>query len=152
MPLYIPSPIRILGGSAVAVSGAADTNENTLATITVPAGVMGLNGIIRLQATITCTNSGNNKTHRVKFGGTQLTSSSVTTTTYYMIDLTIQNRNSASSQFARFNRFDGGSQSQGQPTATIDTSAATTLIITGQKASAGETITLESYLAELIIP
>jgi hypothetical protein len=37
-------------------------------------------------------------------------------------------------------------------TSSVDTAAAVSLLITGQKASAGETITLESFIAELILP
>ena len=148
--------IRILGASAVAVSGPADTNENILATITVPAGAMGLNGILRVTTLWTVTNSGNLKTLRARLGG-------IGGTDYMTIGLTaalshhhvvmIRNRGAANSQIGftpssiPFNTSTGANI-----TSAIDTSAAQTFVITGQKASAGETITLESYLVELILP
>lgn len=157
MPLYIQPPVRVLAASASAVSGAADTNENTLATITVPAGAMGLNGIIRVFTLWTYTNSVNNKTLRVRFGGvsgTTYLSVGPTTTAAFSTLTIIGNRNSASSQVgvadAAANVF--SATTDAVTTSSVDTSAATTIVITGQKASAGEVITLEQYVAELIIP
>jgi hypothetical protein len=69
MARRVDQQIIILGASAVAVSGAADTNENILATITIPAGAMGLNGILRVYADYTVTNNANAKTLRVRLSG-----------------------------------------------------------------------------------
>lgn len=157
MPLYTQPPVRVLAASNAAVSAAADTNENTLATITVPAGAMGLNGIIRVFTLWTYTNSVNNKTLKVRFGGIGGTTylSVVPTTTAAFSTLTvIGNRGSASSQVgvadAAANVF--SATTDAVTTSSVDTSASTTIVITGQKALAGETITLEQYVAELIIP
>lgn len=156
MPLYTAPQVRVLSASSSAVSGGADTNENILATITIPAGAMGLNGIIRVYSLWTYTNSANNKTLRVRLGGIGGTTylSVVPTTTAAFSTLTvIGNRNSASSQVgvadAAANVF--SATTDAVTTSSVDTSAATTIVITGQKASAGETLTLEQYLAELVI-
>lgn len=148
---------RILGASAVAVSGPADTSENILATITVPAGAMGLNGILRVRALWSHTNSANNKTLRIRLGGvggTQFLAIVPTTTASAITDTTIQNRGAANSQVGSVAALVAsfGTTSGALATGAIDTSVATTLVLTGQKASAGETITLESYLVELILP
>lgn len=151
---------RILGASAVAVSGGADTNENILATITIPAGAMGLNGILRVWHSWTVTNSANNKILRVRLGGiggTQMASATLTTSATAVCLTHIANRGAANSQISPPNAsstFLGlvAASSSALQTASIDTSAATTLVLTGAKASAGETLTLESYLVELILP
>lgn len=152
---YVP---RILAASAVAVSCPADTTEDILATITVPAGAMGLNGILRVTANWSFTNSVNNKSMRVRFGGIGGTQyySVTTTTTQNIGSLTIiQNRGAANSQVG----WQGGTNTQtfsgfaaAPTTSAVDTAAATTIVLTGQKATAGETLTLESYLVELILP
>lgn len=151
---------RRLGGSAVAASGPADTNENILATINIPAGAMGLNGILRVTHEWSYTNGANNKTPRVRFGGiggTAYASGTFTTTAAATGQFNICNRNAANSQFGRpaatsvFSGWPGGTGNT-VVTSAIDTAVATTLVFTGQKASAGDTLTLESYLVELILP
>lgn len=155
MPLYRASKYRVLGASAVAVSGPADTNENILATITIPAGAMGLNGILRVYSNWSFTNSANNKIMRVRLGGiggTAYFQTTQTTQAWYADFRIISNRGVANSQVGPQNSAQFGSGSGSPATSAIDTSAATTLVITGQKASAGDTLTLESYLVELILP
>lgn len=150
-------PSIILGSSASAVSGAADTNENTLATITVPAGAMGLNGILRITTFWTLTNNANSKTLKVYFGGgggtTYLSVDRASAASFATI-CTIMNRASASSQVgnsdAAANVFTATTDAL--TTSSINTAAATTIVITGQKATAGDAITLEAYLVELIRP
>lgn len=147
----------ILAQSFVAASGAADANENALATITVPAGAMGANGSLRIWTLWAFTNSANNKTARIRFSGaagTQYLALTVTTTATYSDVRMISNRGATNSQV--------GSASSGSsmfalsagtyPTSAVDTTAATTIVITGQKASAGETITLEGYSVQLLKP
>ena len=158
MPLYTSPQLRILGASAVAVSGSADTNENTLATINVPAGAMGLNGILRISTLWTMTNSANNKTCRIRFSGaagTQFYAQTFTTVATLAATYSIANRNSASSQLGNVQSPSPvgglGSMTGAFQTGAIDTSAATSVVITGTKASAGEVLTLESYLVELIV-
>lgn len=156
MPLYRASKYRVLGASAVAVSGAADTNENILATINIPAGAMGLNGILRFETIWSHTNGANNKTGRVRLGGiggTVFYNFTNTTTGGNRDNRQIANRGAANSQVCwGSGNSPWGNASSPTTTGTIDTSAATTLVITGQKASAGDTLTLESYLVELILP
>lgn len=156
MPLINPRPALVLGASAAAVSCPADTSEDLLATVTIPAGIMGLNGILRIYHLWSFTSSANNKTPRVRLGGIGGTvyGSDVFTTSATWQDMRwIANRGAANSQI-------GGKSSAGiltfstssNITSSVDTSAATTLVFTGQKASAGETLTLEQYLVELLLP
>ena len=146
----------ILGQSAVAVSGSEDTNENTLATITVTANSIGPNGHVRIRTTWTITNSANTKTLRVRFSGGS--------GTVYMAvalgaqathnDLTeIHNRNSASSQVSGkpSSQVAIGQASTGALiTSSVDTTVDTTIVITGQKALGTETLTLSRYCVETL--
>lgn len=148
------APSVITYGSAVAVSAPADTTEDTLATITIPANAMGANGRLRVSTFWSHTNSANNKTLRVRYSGASGTIFSTftnTTTAAMRAQCEIVNRNATNSQVGGFNGTGGfGSGAASLLTSSVDTTAATTVVITGQKASSGETLTLESYLVELI--
>jgi hypothetical protein len=146
-----PDMVSVLARSGVAVSAGADTNENTLATITVPAGAMGDSGSVRVTCVFSYTNSGNSKTLRVKFGGVTYASQGATTTAIQSFIVGISNRTNAT-QVGWFpinpNQLSG--QSGSPITSSVDTTAAVTILITGQKATAGETLTLERYSVELL--
>lgn len=149
---------RLLGVSGASATAAADTAENVLATVTIPAGVMGVNGALRVKTLWSFTNSANNKNLRARLGGisgTALLDATQTTTATYQDRREIHNRNSQSSQVAwaaSATAGGGGASATAVLTASVDTSVATTLVITGQKASAGETLTLEAYAVELLRP
>lgn len=156
MPLYTQPPVRVIAASATAVSGSADTNENTLATVTIPAGIMGLNGIIRVTSHWTFTGSVNSKTWRVKFGSMSVQDNGTTTAGVTSIRCMSEVRNVGATNSQKGNSytltFAGSVPATAPTTAAIDTTAAVTLLLTGQKGLAGETLTLDSYLVELIIP
>jgi hypothetical protein len=144
----------VLAQSGVAVSGAADTNENALATITIPANSLGINGSIRVWHLWTVTNSANNKTMRVRFSGASGTiyNQIVLTTSAINHQLTvITNRGATNSQVGSASLSSSfGASASANVTSAVDTTADTTIVITGQKASAGETITLERYMVEIV--
>jgi hypothetical protein len=149
-------PITVLAASGTAVSGAADTSENILATVSLPAGIMGANGVLRIWTLWNYTSSSNNKTLRIRLGGiggTQVYALLRTTSTHTSDLRFVANANAQNAQvfFDRGSEPTAGAGSSGTNiTAVIDTSAATTLVITGQKASAGETLTLSAYTVELL--
>jgi len=141
---------QIIAQSAVGVTAPADTNENTLATITIPGGVMGSNGRIYVEAYFTVTASTNSKTWRVRLGGTTLHSGSTASATGVSVGImaAIANRNSESSQVGT--GFTGnGVSATAHPTGTVDTTADQTLTITGQKTTGAETMTLTQYTVRL---
>lgn len=147
--------ISILG-SGVGGSVSSGTAETQLASISVPAGAMGANGILRVTCRWTFTNSGNNKTMRVRLGGSggvAYLAQVVTTTLINQTQTIIWNVNSASVQEGYpatvANPFTGASAGA-FVTGALDTSVATTVYISGQPASGGETITLRGYLVELL--
>lgn len=141
----------ILAKSGAAVSVPADTTEDTLATINIAANAMGANGRLRITTYWTETNNGNVKTTRIKFGGTNHCSLASVSIAQRGMLATITNRNATNSQWG-IGTFTGtgGLADQAYVTSAVDTTSGVTLLITGQKASAGDTLTLESYLVELI--
>lgn len=162
--LVIPRTHRIIAQSAVAASHTGDTNETALATIAIPANAMGLNGRLSGQLSWALTSTANGKTLRVRFGasgaglsGTQIMAvTNVTSLASVTFLFSFANRGSASSQVGSVpvssNTGLGGSGALGMPTAAIDTTAASEIVISGALANSGETITLESYYVELMIP
>jgi hypothetical protein len=134
------------GTTALAVTGTL--TETTLATCTVPAGAMGLTGSVRIETTWSYTNSANSKTLRVKFGGTSYLAVALTTSATGADVRIIRNRNSASSQIGNIGTGTPAytlNSSAALPTSSVDTTAAVTILLTGQLANTGETITLEGY-------
>jgi hypothetical protein len=146
----------VLAASAVAASAGAVTTEETLATITVPANAMGLHGTLRVTTVWTHTNGANNKTLRVRFSGaagTQYCNVVATTTATTVHQATISNRGAANSQVGGHTGVSAFSGSSGAvTTSAVDTTADTTIVISGQKASSGDTLTLERYMVELLLP
>ena len=144
---WVTDGIQVLARSAVAVSHTGDVNETTLATVTVPAGILGISGSLRVTPLYTTTNSANNKTLRVDFGGTDYWSFVVTTSVSEVAQITIRNRAATNSQI-------GGqlltSSGFSFSTNAFVTSAVVSLTLTGQLANAGETVTLEGYTVEIL--
>lgn len=144
----------ILAKSGAAATVSATASEEALATVSIPAGAMAANGMLRVTTLWSCTNSANNKTPRVRLGGlsgTDYANLSFNSMTGFRIVTEIINANSAGGQIGHSNiRSDGGESQQLGLSSAVDTTAAVDLVISGQKASAGETLALTSYLVELI--
>lgn len=146
--------------SGVAVPLTGTVAETILATVSLPANAVGVNGVLRITDYATYTNSANNKTLSWRLGGiggTLFKTNIFTTTAGVRDQRQIHNRGAANSQIA-FPQ-GGGSGSGGwastalaATTGVIDTTSAQTLVCTGTLASAAETIQLESYLVELLRP
>jgi hypothetical protein len=146
--------VRVVQQSGVAVSGAADTNENILATIPIPAGLMGVNGSLRVTTIWSVTNNANAKTARVRLGG-------IGGTAFWTVALAsvlsgkglcvVMNRGAQNSQVAADPNVIGlATSAVAVTTGAIDTSVAQDLVITGQKATGGDTMTLEAYCVEVV--
>lgn len=145
------SIIQVLGKSAVAVSVPADTAEDVLATITIPAGAMGPNGFVRITSLWSCSNNANGKTIRVRFGGASYLAAAAASIASYYSQLVISNRGVPNSQVGpTSNGYPGGPFPVAAITSSVDTSAATVITLTAQKTTAGDTLTLESYVVELM--
>lgn len=146
---------HVLAQSAVAVPVTGTTAETVMATIPIPAGAMGPNGAIRVTTVYSVgANNANNKFADVRFGGTGGTlywAANLANSLSQRNQLVIQNRNSQSSQVGgvAFGAL-GTPQATGVTTSAVDTSAAVDLVISGANANAGDTITLESYIVEVL--
>lgn len=150
----VASPIgvvRVLGRSGTAVSAPADTSEDILGTVTIPANWMGKNGMLKILSLWSCTNNANVKTARIRLGG-------IGGTAYETVALAnnaaaqsyevIWNANSTNSQVGS-GAVGFGATATANITSAIDTTVDQTIVFTGQKATAGDTLTLAGYVVEL---
>lgn len=141
-----------LAQSAVAAPVTGTTSETVLATIPIPANSLGVNGTLRITTLWTITSSANNKTLRVKLGGTPFLDIAMTTTASAHFQTHIRNRGAANSQigFILGSGFPFSTSGGSPSTGAVNTATAQNLEITGQLANGTETITLEAYTVELI--
>lgn len=141
----------VLAASSTAVTAPADTAENTLATINLGAGAIGLGGTVSLKIALTCNNNANAKTIRVRFSGASGTvylSQDIASSTGLLTKVLISNRGATNSQVGYVDA-PAGTPSPTLVTSSVDTTAATSIVITAQKGTAGDTVTLEHYDAIL---
>jgi hypothetical protein len=147
---------QVLAHSAVAVSHTGDTSETALATVVVPGGTMGPNGILRVTSLWSFTNDADDKTLRLRFGaglsGTQFLNIALPSLASFRDQRQIANRNAADSQVGMSSLVLGGwGQSANAPvTAAIDTTQSRDLVLSGQLESGADTVTLEAYLVEVL--
>jgi len=148
----------VLKQSAVPASVTGTVSETTLATIAIPAGADGPNGLTRVTTKWTIPSNANTKTPRIRLGGvsgTVVATVSHTTNTTAFLQVDIENRGATNSQFSqpRGNRGTDTVMTVFAPVASaVDMSVAQSVVISGQLGSAGDTMTLESYTVELLNP
>lgn len=134
------------GGSTRAAP--ANTSENILQTVTLPGGTMGANGRLFIVTHWNQTNNANVKTARVRLGGiggTAFADVPITSSTNSHLLTEIWNQNSASSQrggVPAANSAPFGTYGSASVTAAVNTASSVDLVITGQKATAGDTLEL----------
>jgi len=135
--------------TSVALTGT--TSETTLLTVNIPAGLIGISGKVNIYPLFSATNNANNKTVRIKLGGSTgyfLQSSGYAQLSNLVI---FRNFNSESVQKVASGISAGLGLSNGNFTAlTIDTSVATTITVTGQLANSADTMTLEGFFMEIV--
>lgn len=141
--------------SGVAVASANSTAEQALATITIPANFMGVNGALYVTALWTLTNNANAKALRVRLGGLagtefqNLAGASLVTVSAAM---RIQNRGSLSSQVGAsvgMNAF-GATSTAAVVTGSLNTGVNQDLVLSVQKATGTDTATLEAYTVQVL--
>ena len=165
LPPFDPANAALTGGNAffvpsggvsfAPVSCPADTSEDTLAAITIPP--ISAKGGIRITTHWTATNGANNKTPRIRFSGASGTvyfTATITTQTTWQIVTEIFNQNATNSQRGgtRGETGSGTNLFLADVTSAVDTTASTSVVITGQKATGTDTLTLDGYLVEVINP
>lgn len=146
---------KTLAQSGLSLANPTDTNENILATITVPAHSLGKNGLLEIDTQWVVSNDADVKTARVRWGGIggtvvgQLTLTSNTggrCTTY------IQAENLTNAQRSYMI---GGLDTTvirvwGAAALTVDTTADVTIVITAQRGSGSGAFSLRSYSVKLL--
>lgn len=154
----------LVNGSVVLARGhtdltvtAASVTEEDLASIPIPAGLMGANGMLEVTHFWEATNNANVKTMRVKLGGTAFFANATalgSSSIFLPAPTRIWNRNNQAAQmaFAAANGNTTIATGTTKTTGTVDTSAATTLAISGQKATGSDTLTLLGYSVRLVRP
>lgn len=144
------NPIKVFSLSAP-VSLTVTTLAVNLATITIPAGLLGANGKLKIYPLWATTNNANVKTLRATLGGstcTTMISQSVPNNSGLVI---IRNTNNEAAQKCSSGLVAGiGSSSGSIASPTVDTSAATNITISGQLAVGTDTLTLEDLFVEVV--
>lgn len=128
------------------------TAETVLATVTIPAGLMGVNGSLWVYHNFTIASpAASAKYFRATLGGTVF--GVYTTSSAAVVNISgaipISNRNSQSAQYAGGGMFFSAGATS--PVAgTVDTSVAQTFTLTAQPGAVGETTTLRVFSLELV--
>jgi hypothetical protein len=140
----------ILDHSAVSISCPNDLLEHALKTITIPAHAIGANGFLVLKTMWSWTNSANIKTAKIKLGGmsgAEFMNIAVTTSSTFQTQTHIYNAGAENAQKGWLKNSPICFTTAGSAMASgaIDTAVSQDLVITGQKASASESLTLEQY-------
>lgn len=142
---------QLIAADAVAVAVTGTLAETTLATVTLPAGIMGTKGILRVDLVWSFTNNANNKIMRVKLGTAQMMSRLATASVMERDIITIQNRGVANSQVGGHANHAGmvGMVAAAPFTSNVNTAVAQTIYFDATLAVTTDTITLERYYVEV---
>jgi hypothetical protein len=137
----------------------ADTAENILASFYLPANVLGKNGSMRVTTEWSCTNNANAKTTRVRFtdvSGVVIQQANLASGVAGNVTSKLTNRNATNSQLLSWTGVvstglgSAAGVSSFQQTATADTTADQLFVVTAQKATAGDSMVLESVSVEVL--
>lgn len=144
LPL-ISHPIEILSSSAVAVNCALTNVDEILDSFNIPARTLGVNSILQIEPVWTFGSSANNKILKVKIGVATIYSATRTTSVKEAPLIVLANRNSLISQIQPYDGSYATAGAGAPMTYAIDFSSTRTVEITGQRANAGDSLTLEYY-------
>jgi hypothetical protein len=146
---------QVIASSGVAVSHTGDTNETTLVTVSVPGGLTGANGAVRITTSWTCTNNANIKYARAYLngaGGSAYINVNLANTLTAHLGQMITNRNSESSQVGSTPAATGESfttSTAALPVSAINMAANRDIVFTAELGNASDTLTLEGYMVEV---
>lgn len=145
---WTPDGLQLLGRGNVQQNLTGTLAETTLATVSVPAGLMLTNGGLLIASTWTNTNSANNKFPRMKLDGQAALTPTLTATATFADIRRIRNRNAAGVQIVSTSNATPNSVGATVAAATVlgvDTTLAKDITFTGQLALVGESLALETY-------
>jgi len=139
--------LLVQNNTASTVTGTAV--ETTLATITIPAGLMSSNGIIEVSSLWSCTNAATSRNIRGRFGAGAVSflSSTITTSNTIQSRFYLRNQNSLSSQSVQPVGFVAsyGTSTSSYSTFGQDTSIDFNITLSGTLTDTSQFITLEAY-------
>ena len=135
--------------AAVVLTGT--TLATTLATITIPAGLIGANGKVKFYPLWSNTNNANTKTLRVVLNGaTTAYTATLQNNVHNSGLLILRNFNSETAQRMSSGMVAGlGSTTGSIAATTIDTTTPVTVTVTGQLSNSADTMTLEGLFLEI---
>ena len=147
------TPTGITAGAYV-----GGTAEVILASLIIPGGSMGANGMIRAQSSWGCSNSANNKTARTRFDGVLFGQQVQTTVASFGMMNGIKNRGNPAIQFQAGSGSGSSSTALGSnpsssainAQSTINTAVDTTLTFRGQLAVATDFLVLDTCTIEIL--
>jgi hypothetical protein len=142
------SPLILEQNHATGTPLTGTLTETVLASILIPGGIIGKTGSVRMRAVASMTNNANNKTVNFKIGAVLLAGAAAASNTTTIVSNIMANRGSLASQ-VNTNPLTSGATATFTAT-TIDTSVDQILTITGTLANTGDTMTLESYVVEVL--
>lgn len=148
-PLVPSGTLTAAVGSGSGYTGV--TTEVQMAGAVIPGGLLGANGAVIAEANWAHNNSAGAKVAKVAFGGSTVFSASSTTTLGIDIRKRVQNR-AANSQIIRVAVDTGAAQAVAPSLLSIDTTADVTVGLMGSIATATDTLVLENYLIEVLLP
>lgn len=134
---------------------AGDATEANVVAVTIPGGVLGPNGVLRVTALWTYSNSASTKAMRIRFGGlagSVYQSTTATTAAAVRQTTSVWNTNTQSAQAGlAASVVENTATATANVTSAVDTSADTTVNFTAAwgAAASGENITLRGYLIEV---
>ena len=135
--------------ASVALTGT--TSETTLLTVNIPAGLIGISGKVKMYPLYSMTNNANGKVLRVKLGGSTAFSAFVSNSSQSSALVIIRNVGSEAVQKSSTGVVSGlGNISTPLTSLTINTSAATTITVTGQLINSADTMMLEDFFMEIV--
>jgi hypothetical protein len=141
----VSRPVEVLSNSAVAATCSFTASDEVLASFTITARTLGVNSILQIEPLWTFTSSANNKILKVKIGSSTVYSATRTTFVKEGPLVVLANRNSLASQIQPYDNNYMTAGSGAPATYAIDFSVNVTVQITGQRANAGDALTLEYY-------
>ncbi|WP_334004325.1 hypothetical protein [Burkholderia cepacia] len=145
--------VSVVAQSAVAQTVTGTTNQTVLASVTIPAGSVSPNGVVRITPLFTFTNNANVKNLSITFGGATVLNTNQTNAAALQSLHLVRNRGVLNSQVMMSAGSAGIGPSTGLAAASaVDTSQAVALVFSGTLANASDSITLEGYTVEVLNP
>jgi hypothetical protein len=147
----VKRPVEVLAASGVPVSCSSTAVDEELYTLNILAGMIGVNSILRIEPLWTFTNSANSKLLKILIGSTTVYSVTRTTSAREAPLIVLASRNALTSQIVPYDSTYVTADAGTPLSLAIDFSVNQTLRIVGQRANAGDSLTLEYFSIQHLI-